>query len=340
MSVDWDLAARVARTVGGSEPLPPEPAGLQEREVQARERVVDVTRLDPAGELPAVEWVGRETWVQANLGMMRGALEPALERSLASTPDALRRFAEGAMAVEVGALLGMFGRRVLGQYVADLVDPSVPPRLVLVGPNLAVAARDLEVDLDELVTWVTLHEVTHAVQFGAVGWLREHLAALLGELLSVLDVKPDPRALLRADLSDLRALAGAIGEAGLLGAVIGSDRRGALDRVQATMALVEGHAEWAMDRAGEGVLRDLPALRAALDRRRGGRPPLLKLLDRLLGMEMKLRQYEVGRKFCDAVVAARGDEGLAEAWTSPETVPTAAELAEPAMWLRRTARAA
>jgi coenzyme F420 biosynthesis associated uncharacterized protein len=340
MSIDWALARRVAGVVAGSEPLPLEPAALAARADEARERVVAVTGLEPAGVLPAVEWVGRDAWVGANLGTMLAPLEPALERSLASAPGPLRPVAEGAMAVEVGALLGFFGRRVLGQYVVDLADPSVPPRLLLVGPNLAAAARELEVDLDELVTWVTLHEVTHAVQFGAVGWLRTHLAALLGELLAVLDVRPDPRALLRVDFSDLRRLADELRDGGLVGAVVGPERREALDRIQATMALVEGHAEWAMDRAGEGVLDDLPALRAALDRRRGDRPPLLKLLDRLLGMERKLRQYEVGRRFCDAVVAARGDAGLLEAWHSPHAVPSAAELADPAAWLRRTARAA
>jgi uncharacterized protein (DUF2342 family) len=95
-----------------------------------------------------------------------------------------------------------------------------------------------------------------------------------------------------------------------------------------------------MDRAGEDVLQDVPALRAALDRRRADRPPLLRVLDRLLGMEMKLRQYETGRRFFDAVAADRGDAGVREAWESPVIAPTSAELADPAAWLRRTRPAA
>ena len=34
----------------------------------------------------------------------------------------------------------------------------------------------MEVELEELLPWVVFHEVTHAVQFNGVPWLREHLA--------------------------------------------------------------------------------------------------------------------------------------------------------------------
>ena len=33
------------------------------------------------------------------------------------------------------------------------------------------------------MTWVTLHEVTHAVQFAGVPWLHGHVAGLVRELL-------------------------------------------------------------------------------------------------------------------------------------------------------------
>ena len=61
------------------------------------------------------------------------------------------------------------------------------------------------------------------------------------------------------------------------------------------------------------------------------------MLERLLGLELKLRQYEVGRRFCDAVVRDGGPEALARAWSGPSTLPSTAELAAPAQWLARTA---
>ena len=56
---------------------------------------------------------------------------------------------------------------MLGQYELVLLDPDAPERLLLVAPNLREAAERLDVDEGDLVTWVTVHEVTHAVQFTA-----------------------------------------------------------------------------------------------------------------------------------------------------------------------------
>jgi coenzyme F420 biosynthesis associated uncharacterized protein len=341
MQVDWALAARLARAAAGDAPLSDPPAGLAERADAARDQIVAATGLVPAGALPPAEWVDRGTWIDANLATMRTTLGPLLEGTLGSSGPAALQAAGGAVvAAELGGLLGLLSRRVLGQYDVSLVDPDAPPRLLLVGPNLDRATAELGAPRDEVVTWVTLHEVTHAVQFGAVEWLRPHLGGALQELLGALDLKPDPRALLNLGVEDLKAMVGSVREGGLLGVVMGPERKAILDRVQGTMGLVEGHAEWAMDRAGSDVLDDVDGLRAAMDRRREDRAPIWRIFDRLFGFDLKLKQYAQGRLFCDAVVFARGEAGLRDAWAASELAPTAAELSDPAAWLRRTSPAA
>ena len=74
------------------------------------------------------------------------------------------------------------------------------------------------------------------------------------------------------------------------------------------------------------------------DRRRDRGLPW-RVLERLLGLELKLRQYETGRRFCDAVVEAGGPPALARAWRSPEMLPTPEELERPLDWVARTAGA-
>ena len=98
-------------------------------------------------------------------------------------------------------------------------------------------------------------------------------------------------------------------EGGLAAAVLGPERRAQMDAVQAFMAVLEGYAEHVMDAVGADVIEDLPRLRAAMERRRADRTGLLRLFEKLIGMDMKLRQYELGKRFCDGVVELGGIAG-------------------------------
>src|SRR3954471_9280805 len=175
MQVDWELAARIARGAAGDAEASTVPAGLEGTAATARDQIVAATGLEPQAPLPPAEWVDRGAWIDANITTMRSTLGPALEAaggsgSTSGPLGALQSAGGAVVAAEIGGLLGLFARRVLGQYELDLTARPVPPRLLLVGPNLDRAAVELEADRDEVVTWVTLHEVTHAVQFGAVPW--------------------------------------------------------------------------------------------------------------------------------------------------------------------------
>ena len=113
--------------------------------------------------------------------------------------------------------------------------------------------------------------------------------------------------------------------------------RDTLDRVQAVMAVIEGHAEHVMDAVAPDLVPSLARLRTALDRRRRSQSGLSRILGRLLGLDLKLRQYEQGKRFCDAVVREGGVAALHHAFSGPEALPTLQELDEPKAWLARTA---
>jgi uncharacterized protein (DUF2342 family) len=72
-----------------------------------------------------------------------------------------------------------------------------------------------------------------------------------------------------------------------------------------------------------------------MERRRRSRSAPERVLQRLLGFEMKMRQYEQGKRFCDMVVSAHGIAVLNRVWESPEALPTAAELRLPESWVER-----
>src|SRR5207302_6104290 len=138
-------------------------------------------------------------------------------------------------------------------------------------------------------------------------------------------------------VDEVRSALGALRRGDLISIVTSPAERERLDRVQAVMAVIEGHAEHVMDAVAPDLLPSLPKLRAALGRRRRSQSMLSRLLARLLGLDLKLRQYEQGKYFCDAVVRARGPAALHHVFSGPEALPTLSELGDPGAWLTRTA---
>ena len=338
--IDWTLASQVARGVARLQPAgDPAPFEVLEGPAEESERLVSAyTGLVPATPVPTAEAVGRDEWVDANLRSLKGVLEPVSDKlgeGFGPLGGVVSSGLAALLAAEAGAISGFLAGRVLGQYEFPILDTDAPARLLFVAPNLGQAAGALDAEPDQLLRWVALHETTHALQFGGVPWLRGHLAGIVGELLGALDV--DPRGLLRIpDLSDLRALVEQVREQGLAFVAVGKERRGVLDTAQAFMALLEGYAEHVMDAVGADLLTDLDAMRGAMDRRRTERSGLLRLLEKLIGLDMKIRQYQQGKAFCDAVVARGGITALNRAWDAPEFLPTPAELDDPVSWLGRT----
>jgi coenzyme F420 biosynthesis associated uncharacterized protein len=227
-------------------------------------------------------------------------------------------------------------QRVLGQYELSLVQPRVPARLLFVGPNLVRAVDEMSVDRHSFLRWVALHELTHVFQFSGVAWLRGHLSALIGEYLESVEVRLARGAAAAIPvLLDPARLVEAFREGGLAAIVQGAEQREIFDRIQSAMAVVEGYSEHVMDAVGERVVPSYAGLREAMERRRANRSAPEQALQRLLGFQAKLRQYELGKRFCDRVVEREGLPALNRVWSSPGALPTRSELDDPDAWLER-----
>jgi coenzyme F420 biosynthesis associated uncharacterized protein len=235
--------------------------------------------------------------------------------------------------------VGYVARKVLGQYDLALFGAPRPPRLLFVAENMAAARERLEADPELFLHWVALHESTHVVQLQRVPWLAGHLRELAGELLEGAARGLDGaglRELGRSALRDPRAVVRSLLRGELTRLLADPEMRVTLDHLQAAMSVIEGHAEHVMDAASGELGPGIAELRRRLDRRRAERGGLRGVLGRLLGMDLKLQQYERGKAFCDQVVAQGGDAALRRVWDSPAELPSLAELDRPDLWLERT----
>jgi coenzyme F420 biosynthesis associated uncharacterized protein len=341
--VDWTLARRIAQLAAGqgSEEEPPFDAAVLSREMEGP--VAAYTGLALSTPTPPAEVVGRGEWASVNLDTLSHVLDPVAERlderlSFAGPlAGALRVGASATLAAEAGLVMGYMSSRVLGQYDVSLLGADTEPRLLFVGPNLASAVRDMDVDAEAFGRWICAHELTHVFQFQGVPWLREHLSGLLREYVKTLEVRiqkgsagglpslPDPGRLVEL----FRA-------GGLAALVQSGEQRALMDRVQAAMSVVEGYSEHVMDAIAAEHIPGHEKLRAAMDRRRQSRSAPQQLIERLLGFDVKLRQYEQGKKWADEVAALAGIDGLNRVWSRPDALPSADELQHPRAWLKRT----
>ena len=226
---------------------------------------------------------------------------------------------------------------MLGQYDAFLPADD-EGLLYFVGPNLVEVERRFELPRRDFRLWVSIHEVTHRVQFGATPWLRPHLEGLIGRYLQTVQI--DSRemvAQLRRAVDAVRAGADWRGMNGIL-LIMSDEQRALIARMQALMTLLEGQATFVMNEVATGRVDDLDRMRNALRDRRRSRGGVEKVFQQAIGFESKVQQYASGERFVREVVAEAGMEGFNRVWQDEANLPTPEEIADPARWVGRVAK--
>jgi coenzyme F420 biosynthesis associated uncharacterized protein len=358
--IDWDLAistgtrwarpgpqvslAEARRTV----------AELRDLAGAVQEPVYEVTGMSATadGSLGRVAVVDRPGWIRANVDGFRVVLEPLVERlrerTAGNSPSrpagVISAVGSRVSGIQAGLILAYLSGRVLGQYELFLppetspVDGQQPGRLTLVAPNIVMIERELGVDTHDFRRWVCLHEETHRLQFTAVPWLRDYVQSQMTEFLLASEL--DPAAMLQRLRAAADAMAGAVrgGDGGsLIEAVVTPAQREIMDRLTSVMTLVEGHGDYVMDAVGPQVVPTVAEIREKFNSRRGSSGRIEQTLRRMLGIDLKMKQYAEGSRFVRTVVDKAGMATFNKVWTSPETLPTREEFADPQLWLDRVA---
>ena len=347
--VDWTFAFNTARKLvkpgpeiskqGAAQAV----ASLRVAASRAEAYVTEVTGLQTPSATAPVLVMDRPGWIQANLDGFRVILAPLAAKAAERLQNSsLAGVGPRITGLEIGALLSYLAPKVLGQF--DPFFPGLPGqpggRLLLVAPNIVSVERELKIAPADFRLWVCLHEETHRVQFTAVPWLRDYMNDQIAQVVNGTEL--DGAALAAMVRDGIKKVVESLQsgqEVSIVDLVQTPAQREVVDRITAVMSLLEGHADVVMDGVGPDVISSIEEIRAKFNIRRQGQG-FDKVIRKLLGLDAKMRQYRDGAAFCRVVIAQSGMEGFNRVWTSVETLPTKAEIAEPLLWLERMQPAA
>jgi coenzyme F420 biosynthesis associated uncharacterized protein len=353
--IDWGQARDIAIAMSRDEVLSmPERRRLdaEYRELVARcVPIVSDYTGDHLPEAPERTFAfDRVDWVNANIDAFERMFAPleglnllgdAASRTIAA--ELMGTLNQKILSAEVGLLLGYLARKVLGQYDLTLLgrEPMAPGRLYYVEPNIRAAEKTLGLPSKDFRMWLALHETTHAFEFEAHPWLRDHFNGMLERYFAFL--REDAASLRANGLGGLRLYLDRLREGGgesgsWLEALMNAEQRALFTEMQATMCIVEGYSNHVMNAVGRDLLPNYTLISRRFAQRQEQRSQADRLLAKLTGLDVKMEQYRLGEQFIDRVVAERGHDFARRVWTGPDFLPTMAEIRRPELWLARIDR--
>src|SRR5256714_4471386 len=328
--IDWERVEEIALArCGEPRDLPADPVTAQtyqqiagQLEPLLAEALGPGTAASGSRVYPGLAAVGRRQWVRFNIRIFRQMFEPLEGLQQLIPGSLLLNLGQKGLTRYLGLMLGLLARRVLGQYDPALLgrEPVETTSLIRVEPNAQARAQKDKLPIDELRRWLAMHEMTHAWEFKAHPWLQAYLEGLLREVL--VGRLGDGHRPTRVEL--IRTLTIGVGQ-----------QWKAISKLQAGMSLLGGDSNLVLNEVGWRGVPHFALLGGAYPRRREQRARPGRAVLRLTGLEMKMRQYVIGEKFCREVRDAGGQGLLARGWEGPDLLPTLAGVQRPALFIER-----
>ncbi len=346
--IDFDLATGLAFEIAGEE----DTLSIRKKRKTAKEYfqivadvvplISDYMKLGVAEAVNPVCVFDRHEWVVVNLENLKLLLEPLSqtywERLEAYTRKAyprggrtLKKVSAMAITSELGVLLGYFSRRVLAQYDWQFPSPSANRRfLYFVESNIREWEEKLHLEAYPARKWIALHEATHSLQFDINKWLGDYIRSLYGEYLELagkalqeiekqlMNERPYPLAWSLFWWKE----------------IIRNNYQNIMGKIQAVMSFLEGYSQHVMIEVGKKHLPYDDYL-IAVFRKHLGQSLAGLILERLLGFQHKMKQYELGEAFVSWVAREKGIEFVNRAWNGPELLPSWEEINNPKLWISR-----
>ncbi|MDT0203873.1 zinc-dependent metalloprotease [Nocardioides sp. AE5] len=353
-TVNWNLATDIARKAVAQAP-DPAPSQREQDAVADAVRLADHW-LDEACEFPSgvqstAAW-SRAEWIESTREVWQVLVDPVAEHVVAAMGNALPEEAR-QMAGPLIGMLGQVGGAMFGSQVgtalgglagevltaSDIGLPLGPNgRAALVPTNVAAFAEGLDVSVDDVRLYLALREAAHQRLFAHVPWLRDHLLSAVADYgrgieIDTAGIEEQMRNL---NPGDPAAIEQAL-EGGLFEPQQTPAQQAALQRLETTLALVEGWVDEVVNQAAGERMPAAGKLQELIRRRRAAGGPAEETFAALVGLELRPRRLRDASTLWGSLRTRHGADGRDAVWLHPDLLPTAADLDDPLGFREETA---
>ncbi len=274
-----------------------------------------------------------EPIAESSVQALSGALPEEARAMSGPLLGILGKAVGGMLAQQVGSGLGGLASEVLS--VSDIGLPlAAPGQAAIVPANVAAFAAGLDVTEDDVLLYLALREAAHQRLFAHVPWLRDHLIEAVADYARGIEVNAAGlQARIEEQMKGLDPTNPASMQELLDGGLFDLPRSpaqdAALQRLEVTLALVEG---WVDEVVGQATTERMPSagkLQEAFRRRRAAGGPAEQTFATLVGLELRPRRLRDASTLWGSLRTRQGTEARDGVWMHPHLLPTAADLDDP-----------
>ena len=348
--INWDFALDTARKIVAQNP-DPTPTQKQKDAVADALRLadhwLDDTTTFPSGVTSTAAW-SRAEWIVGTTDVWKVLVEPIAEGSVQALGSALpeeARAASGPMlgilgkavgamlASQVGSGLGALASEVLS--VSDIGLPLAPAgKAALLPANVATFAEGLDVSEEDVLLYLALREAAHQRLFAHVPWLREHLIGAVADYARGMEINAEglqsriEEQMRGVDPTNPESMQQLL-EGGMFDLPQSAAQKAALERLEVTLALVEGWVDEVVHQATHERMPAATRLQEAFRRRRAAGGPAEQTFATLVGLELRPRRLRDASTLWGSLRTRQSIEARDGVWMHPDLLPTAADLDDP-----------
>lgn len=344
--LNWEAATDTARKTVAQQPDPSPDQRTKDQvadAVRLADHWLDETTGFASGVVTTAAW-SRAEWVVETMPVWQVLIEPLAARTTTSLSDLIPEEARAMAGPLLGMLSGAMGAMVASQVgsglgalagevlsASDIGLPVGPAgRAALVPANIAEFAEGLDVTTDDVVLYLALREAAHQRLFANVDWLREHLIGAVSDYAAGVEINVSglEQKMQGFDPMNPAAMQEAL-EGGLFDIEDSPAQKAALERLEVTLALVEG---WVDEVVAQATATRMPAaakMSEAMRRRRAAGGPAEQTFATLVGLELRPRRLRDAATLWGSLRTRQGVEARDGVWMSPALLPTASDLDDP-----------